>query len=183
VDQAFTTVFPEGEENIMRTRILGTLLAGGLTFALATPADAQMTFSLGQPGSSPSVSVGQPQYNSSYYGQPAYNGGYAAPANGYYGQNTYSNGYYPRVAPSNGYYAPAPRSSVYTRQPTYGVPRYSTSPNPYVGSYPPATIYNSGYQGIAPTPGYYPNAAYRSYGYGNQGVNVNIPRLGPVNIR
>jgi len=170
----------------MRSWILGAVLASGMTLAQTTPADAQVTFSLGRSPGSPSVTLGQPAYNSGYYpGAPA-TGYYGQPATngGYYTSNVPSSGYYVQPTPNTGYYGRTAQSNVYTGQPVYAAPRYSYSPGRYVPAYPSATTYGSGYQGYAPTPGYYPgNSAYPGYGYGNQGVNLNVPGLGPVNVR
>jgi hypothetical protein len=200
------------EEYIMKSWILGALLAGGMAFAQTTPANAQFPLSFGRSGTSPGVTLGQPAYGNGYYGQPAYNNGYygqAAPTSGYYGpglqnnaygQPAYNSGYYGQAAQASGYYGQAAQNNGYGQpaynngyygqgvqnngyygQPAYGANRYSS--RTYVQTYPPTNTYTSGYQGYAPSPGYSPNNAYPGYGYGNQGMNVNVPSLGRMNMR
>lgn len=146
----------------MRSTRLGTVLAAGLAFAAARPADAQVTFNLGGNGRRPGVTIGQPNYGNGYaYGQPYYNNGYAFGRPGYYtNDNPYPGRYY---APgysnlySSGYrgvYGPAPA-------PTYGASGYYAPQ--------PGTSYCSGY--AAP------------YDAPRDGVYRNVPAVGPVRVR
>ena len=105
-------------------KLFGTLMAGALVLALASPSHAQVNVRLGRGGS-----FGQPTYGRPVYGQYPYapQPAYARP----YGGTTYSSGY-------SGYAAPV---RAYT-QPYYGPPAYA-APYRQPGYYTPPS-YGSG---------------------------------------
>ena len=149
--------------------LFGHLLAGGLWLGTASPASAQVNFSLGNRGTSPSVSFGQPAYNNGYYAQqPGYT----------YGQQP---GY--TYAPQQPGYTYAPQ------QPGY----YTPQPGTYVQNpptvYPPNRAYSSGYNGYytqsryaQPAP-YYGNQTYPGYAPAPNGVYLNVPSMGNMRLR
>jgi len=153
----------------MKFWLNGAMLSAGILLSLAVPADAQITFSMGNSPNTPSVTVGQP---------------YGANGNGYYGQQPYN-------ANGNGYYGQQPygayNNNRYYGQPgAYAPPRaYSNAP---VRSYSSTTTnyYNSGYRGnYAPAPGYYPQTGYApapGY-YSGGGARLSVPYVGSVPIR
>ncbi len=127
--------------------IFGILAAGGLLLGQVGTAEAQFTFSLGNPysGRGPSISIGQP--SSSYYAQPGYaQPGYAQP----------------------GYAQPGYSQSGYA-QPGYAQPGYNSGYNAYSSvpyrSPSPTTTYSSGYRGYAPTSSHYYNQGFNGSNY------------------
>jgi hypothetical protein len=138
----------------MKSWIAGAILSGGMVLAQSAPAGAQVTYSLGRPANSPSVTIGQPSgvYDSRYYGQP-----------GYYRQPGYDR-------------APG----TYANRPAQPYPSTTYYGSGYRG-YAPAPGYysNTGY-GYAPAP--YPGAPGTGNPVG-QGVYLNLPNVGPVRVR
>lgn len=131
----------------------GCLVAAGILGGLASDSKAQVTFSLGNPYTSPGVAIGQPYYGgytTNMWGQPAYSTttfaqpgyvqsySYSAPATSYYSSA------YRGFAPASTYYAPGYTSYYGTT--TYSTPWYGTSyySSPYTYSAMPRRIWNRG---------------------------------------
>jgi len=141
-------------------RLFSLVVAGGLVLGHAAVANAQLSFSVGNPYTGSGVTIGTP-----YYG--GYGSGYGYP---------YGTGY-------SSYYAPPTYGTNVA--PLYGTTTYSSGYSGYVA--PGTTYYSSGYYGAYPStsfyaPSYYPSY-YPAYGYGGYGpssVWMGTPRPSSV---
>jgi hypothetical protein len=151
------------QEDSPMTRLTFALAAAALGLLAASDrADAQVTFS-----------VGQPTYAAPVYGQ-TYPYGYApaAPATGYRSSYYAPPGYAAPGYAAPSYYAPAaPAPTYYSGRYTY---RNSNA----------NTWYTPGWN-TAPSNGYYNNGGYTNGGYAypsNSPVNIQVPGLGNIGI-
>ena len=177
--------------------IYGLLLAGGALLGPAASAEAQVTFSPGNPytGAAPSITIGRPTTSYSYsnpqpgyaqpglgypqpgYAQPGYGpSGYAQP--GYAQQGYAQPGYAQQGYAQPGYaqqgyrYAGSANGQPLFNRSDYARPASSPYANP--GSSP--TYYNSGYQGYSATG----SPSYNQGYYGSTYVNPSQRYLSPT---
>jgi hypothetical protein len=149
----------------MRHTFFAAALLGGLTLTAASPAGAQVTYSLGNGVQGPAVTLGQPYYGNGY-GVPGY--GLAQPYGGYGSTPGYYGSYAGNVYAPQGY-----------RNPTRV---YSSAYQGYNPGFQP-NVYNGRVYYAQPAyPGFYGSNYYTGYP-ARSGVYPNTPVTGMMRIR